>query len=255
MYLRFMITVSVIGTGNVGSHLIKAFLNSTSCKLVQVYSRKKKKIEHLEGSVSVTTELSKLKPSDVTLIAVSDDAIKLVADSIPKSSTLLVHTSGTVGLRALDSHDNIGVFYPLQSISSEKKVNFRKVPFCLETRNDVSLLVLEKLAGAISNNVYFIDSEQRKKIHLAAVFVNNFTNHMVQQAANICEDYNVPFDILKPLLKETFKKLKTQSPLDAQTGPARRKDYKTIKSQLNQLNDQQKEIYKTITDSIIKTYK
>lgn len=115
--------------------------------------------------------------------------------------------------------------------------------------------MLQKLAAAISNSVYKITSEQRKSLHLAAVFVNNFNNHLYQIGNELCEQNNVAFDILKPLIAETAKKINTLSPVDAQTGPARRQDEKTIVNQLKQLkNENHIEIYKTLTASILKTY-
>ncbi|GAB1309325.1 DUF2520 domain-containing protein [Urechidicola sp. KH5] len=255
MYLRSMISVSVIGSGNVASHLISAFLNSTSCKLIEVYSRNIDNITHLEGAVSITNDLKALKPVDVIVIAVSDNAIKDLTQNISLTNTLIVHTSGSVSMKVLKPHKNIGVFYPLQSFNKDKKLNIKKVPFCLETNLETSLVLLEKLGSAISNQIYFIDSEQRKKIHLAAVFANNFTNHMLYHANEICETHNIPFDILKPLIRETIKKIKTGMPLESQTGPAKRGDIETIKNQQKQLIDSQLEIYDTITKSILNTYK
>ena len=138
----------------------------------------------------------------------------------------------------------------MQSFTKDKSVDFNSVPFCLETKNSEDFNLLEALAKSIGEKTYKINSEQRKKLHVAAVFVNNFTNHMYKIANDICEKNNVPFEILYPLIEETAKKIQSISPIDAQTGPAKRNDEQTIKNHLENLNLQQQEIYKLITKSI-----
>ena len=132
-----------------------------------------------------------------------------------------------------------------------KKSILRPIPLCLEAENITDYLVLETVAKSISDAVYSISSEQRKALHVAAVFVNNFTNHLYQIGQEICEEHNVSFDILKPLIAETANKINTLSPIDAQTGPAKRNDITTIKSHLSYLSDEnQKNIYALLTKSI-----
>ena len=138
----------------------------------------------------------------------------------------------------------------LQTFSLEKKVDFNEVPFCLEAENKKDEEQLVELANLISKKIYTINSEQRKALHVAAVFVNNFTNYLYKIGNDICKEHQVPFDILLPLIKETASKIEVLSPEKAQTGPAIRNDKKTIKNHLDLLNKEQQKIYKMITKSI-----
>lgn len=243
-----MISVVIIGSGNVAKHLIKAFLKIENINLKQVYTRNLEDEALLKSSVSTTSDLSLIKEADVTIIAVSDDAIANISYNL--KNALVVHTSGSVEMKALKNQKNKGVFYLLQSFSKEKEINFSNVPICLEAENKSDLAKLEKLASLLQGNIYHLSSLQRKKIHVAAVFVNNFTNHMYTIAYNICEEHNVPFDILEPLIEETSQKIKNLTPKEAQTGPAKRNDIETIKNHLNLLSKSQQELYLKITQSI-----
>jgi predicted short-subunit dehydrogenase-like oxidoreductase (DUF2520 family) len=138
----------------------------------------------------------------------------------------------------------------LQTFSKEKEVDFATVPFCLEAENKEDYLLLETVAKAIGVKTYTINSRQRKALHVAAVFVNNFTNHLYKIGNDICEEHQVPFEILHPLIQETSEKIKTLSPEKAQTGPAVRNDDKTIENHLELLEKKQQLIYKLITQSI-----
>ena len=148
-----------------------------------------------------------------------------------------------------------GVFYPLQTFSKDREVDFENIPLCVEAKNLEDLVLLKKLAKAISKSVYEISSEQRKSLHLAAVFVNNFTNHLYHIGNEICRKNKLPFDILKPLILETASKVNTLPPIEAQTGPAKRNDEETIEKQLDQLqNREQREVYQILTNSIKASY-
>ena len=243
-----MISVAIIGSGNVAKHLIKAFLKIDNINLKQVYTRNLKDEALLKNSVSTTNDLSLIKQADVTIIAVNDDAISHISSKIRNS--LVVHTSGSVEMNALKNPNNKGVFYLLQSFSKEKEINFSTIPICLEAEDNKDLLKLEKLASLLKGDIYYLSSLQRKKIHVAAVFVNNFTNHMYAIAHKICEDHNVPFNILQPLIIETSQKIANLTPKKAQTGPAIRNDEETIKNHLNLLTESQQELYLKITQSI-----
>lgn len=243
-----MISVVILGSGNLAFHLIKNFLNIDGIDLRQVYSRHLKDVEIFKNEVETINNLSCLKEADVTIVAVSDDAIAEVSSSIKNS--LVVHTSGSVEMDALKNLTNKGVFYPLQSFSKEKEVNLVDVPICLEAEQKNDVVILEKLATLLKGKIYHLNSDQRKRIHVAAVFVNNFTNHMYAMAQNICKQYKVPFSILYPLISETSQKIKNLNPIEAQTGPAIRNDELTIKNHLNLLNQHQQELYLKITQSI-----
>ena len=249
-----MIKVIVLGSGNVGFHLTKAFLSSKDVELVQVYSRNLDTVDYLQNKVPITNRLSHLLDADIYIIAISDSAISKFSSTVQTKNKLVVHTSGSVNIDAL-KNTNKGIFYPLQSFSKQRDLSFTSVPICIETNIKEDLILLEKLASSISNEVYIIDSEKRKKIHLAAVFVNNFVNHLYEVGKEICDTNNIPFEILQPLIKETAEKIKTCSPANAQTGPAVRNDQETIQKQLLQLNADNTAVYNTLTQSILKKHR
>jgi predicted short-subunit dehydrogenase-like oxidoreductase (DUF2520 family) len=247
-----MIRVSIIGSGNVAQHLIVAFSKTTDIELVQVFARKDAAVAHLINPDKIYTNFNDIIAADLFIIAITDDAITEVSAAIPFSDELVVHTSGSVSIEAIDNKNRPGVFYPLQTFSKSKEVDFETIPICIETKNEKDFQILEKVAKSISNTVYKINSEQRKALHIAAVFVCNFVNHLYQIGNNICIKNDLPFDILKPLIQETANKILTLSPNQAQTGPAKRKDIQTINAHLSFLSDDnQKEIYKMLTKSII----
>lgn len=227
-----MISILIIGDGNVASHLYKAFSKVDALVVSKINSR----------------NLTDIPNADVTIIAVSDDAIAYVSSKIQNS--FVVHTSGSVAMTSLNNKSRKGVFYMLQTFSKNKAIDFSEVPFCLETENEKDYSLLESLANLIGKKTYPINSQQRKALHIAAVFVNNFTNHMYKTGSDICAENNVPFAILQPLIKETAAKIETLSPTTAQTGPAIRNDQETVNKHLALLNEQQQEIYTTITKSI-----
>lgn len=246
-----MTKVSIIGSGNVARHLIHAFQSNSKIELVQVFARNKKSLTHLLDSNSVTSDYTQLQAADVYIIAVSDDAIAEISSQLPFENQLVVHTSGTVPLTTLESKNRRGVFYPLQTFSKDKAVNFKTIPICLEAENEKDLQTLNQIASTISDAVYQINSEQRKALHVAAVFVNNFVNHLYQMGNEICDNNNVPFEILKPLIQETANKIVSLSPKEAQTGPAKRNDLTTIEAHQQFLTDENlSTIYTLLTQSI-----
>jgi len=249
-----MIKVIILGTGNVGMHLIRVFSEAHDVELVQVYNRTKSGLKSLNNEIDTTTSLKELKEADIYILTITDDAISKFSSQLVIENKLLVHTSGSVTMDTLKSKSNRGVFYPVQTFSKETAIDFKAIPICIEAERNDDLVILEKLASTISNQVYYIDSEQRKQIHLAAVFVNNFVNHLYKIGNDICAAHAIPKSILKPLIRETSRKITHTTPLDAQTGPARRSDLQTIKSHLALVSDTNKEIYKLLTQSIQQTY-
>ena len=247
-----MIRVTVIGSGNVAQHLLKAFVNNPDIELVEVVARTKTELVSFLPAEKIVISCEAMLPTDVVIIAVSDNAIEKVSAQITLKDTLVVHTSGTIPMNILDDKNKKGVFYPLQTFSKFKEVDFREIPIAIEAQNEESVALLGKVGKSISNHVHKIDTSQRKTLHVAAVFVCNFVNHLYQIGNEICDENNLSFDLLKPLIVETAHKIKTLSPSEAQTGPAKRHDTVTINSQLNFLtNETQKEIYKLLTQSII----
>lgn len=249
-----MLRVVIIGSGNVAQHLAKAITKSGHAALVQVYARHPEKLGHLLPDDKAVSEFSAIIDADIYIISVTDDAIAVVSSQLTFEGRLVVHTSGSVALEQLDSKNRRGVFYPLQTFSKSKEVDFKKIPLCLESEHVKDYVVLEALANALSETVYKIDSEQRRALHVAAVFVSNFSNHLYALGSEICKENNIPFSILNPLIAETADKVNTISPIQAQTGPAVRHDKKTIEKHLDFLkNENRKNIYTLLTNSIQNT--
>ncbi|MEM7103799.1 MAG: Rossmann-like and DUF2520 domain-containing protein [Bacteroidota bacterium] len=254
--------IVLIGAGNVGHHLGLA-IHQSDAEVIQVIGRKAKKTSHLAKilNCSYSTNIDEIsQDAEVYLLAVPDDQILKVAESLPLGKTasqIIAHTSGGTALGVLgDLFSNFGVFYPLQTFTIGRKLEFSQIPVCLESNNEETLTKLTSLAEKVSQKVYFLDSEKRAKIHLAAVFANNFTNHMLAKAEQYCSSENLEFEILKPLIKETVAKAMTINPSIAQTGPARRNDSKTIWTHLDLLKDdpQLSKLYWEVTRSIENFY-
>jgi predicted short-subunit dehydrogenase-like oxidoreductase (DUF2520 family) len=250
-----MINVVILGAGNVATHLFKAFDSSNDISVIQVYNRSQKKLAYFEHKTKTTTSISKILDADLYLIAVTDDSINKLSKKLQFHKKLVAHTSGSVAMNQISKHNFPCVFYPLQTFTAGKKIDFKNIPLCIESSRDEDLLILEALAKSISDHVYFINSSQRKALHIAAVFVNNFVNHLYQKGEDICKQNNMSFDILKPLILETANKIIDLPPEKSQTGPAKRNDQKVIEQHLLDLTDtNQQEIYTLLTKSIQKTY-
>lgn len=244
----------IVGTGNVAKHLFDAFLASTEVKVDQVIGRNKNGLEYFEKYTKISTDFKITFPSDILILALSDDAVGEVSTTFKNTDALMVHTSGSVSLEVLSSRRK-GVFYPLQTFTEGQQVDFDTIPICIEAKVQKDLKLLEQLALSLSSQVFEISTEQRKSLHLAAVFVNNFTNHLYQIGKEICEESNVPFHILQPLIQETSNKIAVISPKEAQTGPARRNDIKTLHAQLSLLKkSEHRELYKIMTNTIKAAY-
>jgi predicted short-subunit dehydrogenase-like oxidoreductase (DUF2520 family) len=242
-----MINVILLGFGNVGHHLYKAMEASAGIAIVQIYNRSSIK----DITIPQTQDLSKLAKADVYIIAVPDDSIATVSEELPMRNALVVHTSGGVSLNTLSEKNRRGIFYPLQTFSKNTDVPFNTIPICVEAEQEHDLELLESLGFLLSETVVEISSEERATLHLAAVFVNNFTNHLYQIAADITSEKNINFELLKPLVTETARKIESLPPSEVQTGPAKRKDQKTIEKHLKLLEGTPyRSIYQALTNSI-----
>lgn len=246
-----MKNVIVLGSGNVASHLISFIEASNDLNLVQIYARNSNILDISIDKYLITNDFSEIKEADIYIIAVSDNSIAEVSEKLPFKKRLVVHTSGSAELTTLNSKNRRGVLYPLQTFSKNKKVDFSEIPFCLETEFEYDYQNLENFAQKFSAKVYQISSEQRKYIHITAVFVSNFTNHMFTIGNEICKENEIPFEIFKPLIQETVNKIADLEPVLAQTGPAVRDDTNTIKKHLDLIsNEKIKSLYLNITESI-----
>jgi predicted short-subunit dehydrogenase-like oxidoreductase (DUF2520 family) len=248
-----MLEICIIGTGRVGSQLVRVLSHTNSVKITQIYNRTKTKLKAFESIAPTTSEISDLKSADLALIAVKDDAIAPLISSIASIFPTIAHTSGSLGLQK--HGQNNAVFYPLQSFS-QKEIDFNQVPLCIEADNRETFDTIENLAKKISTQVYSVTTEQRKYLHLAAVFANNFTNQMYAMAQKICQANNLDFEILHPLIQETVTKIKTTPAIEAQTGPALRQDTQTMQRHLKLLSTpEEKEIYSLLSRAIQNTHK
>lgn len=251
-----MISVVILGAGNVATHFFKALNNIENISVIQWYNRNLKSISAYKNNVDITDDLSKLKDADLYILAVSDDAISNLSTQLPFENKLVVHTSGSVSVYDIDKKHKRGVLYPLQTFSKGAKLNFANVPICIETIDKKSYPLLKEFALGLGSPAKRINSDQRRVLHLAAVFVNNFTNQLYRIGHEITESEAAEFDILKPLILETAKKIEDISPYKAQTGPAIRNDKKTLKKHLKILEDNKnhQDIYKLLTSSIQQTH-
>lgn len=250
-----MISVVLLGAGNVASHLYKGFSASENINVSQWYNRSYETIKSFKNETEIIDDLSQLKEADIYILAISDDAISNLSEALPFENRFIVHTSGTVSMYDLEKKNKRGVFYPLQSFSKDADIDFLKVPFCIETEDKSKMQLLKDLANSLGSQFFKVTTEQRKTLHVAAVFINNFTNQMYRIAHEISDKENIEFDLLKPLIMETANKVQEMSPYLAQTGPAKRNDKKTLKKHLKLIdNEEHQEIYKLMTKSIQKTH-
>lgn len=250
-----MIRIVLIGAGNVATHLGTA-LKIAGNEIIQVYSRTEKSASDLAKKLAskFTANLSEISPNaDLYIISVSDDIVGLLLSQLNIGNKLIVHTSGFLSMDILDHFsENVGVLYPLQTFSKSQEVDMKKVPVCIEANTLENLNRIKSIAEQISYDVREVSSEQRMKIHIAAVFACNFPNFMYTIANNLLSDARLDFDILKPLILETARKVQDINPVDAQTGPAKRGDQKVITSHMELLKDYPayRELYQIITDQI-----
>ncbi len=248
--------ISLIGAGNVATHLAKTFVDAGK-EITQVFSRDFHRARELAikcEAVPVDIISGISQEADLIVISVSDDALVEVVGQLKVGNTLVVHTSGSVSMDVLKPlGENIGVFYPLQTFSKERDIRFNEVPLCLEAGSMGNLELLKTLAISITEKNYFIDSEQRKKLHLAAVFACNYPNYLYSIAEKLLEENGLSFEMMKPLIVETAEKAKAISPSKAQTGPAFRKDKKIIDKHIRMLSDNNdfREVYELLSKKIM----
>jgi predicted short-subunit dehydrogenase-like oxidoreductase (DUF2520 family) len=252
--------IVIIGAGNVATQLGIA-LHKEGYLISQVYSRTNKSATALAKKINAEaiSDLKKLNTTaTIYIIAVKDDAISKIAKQLKLKDKIIVHTSGSIPLEVLKNcSKNYGVFYPLQTFSKDKKVDFKNIPICIEANNKATLNTLTYFAKSISNNVQKANSEQRKVLHVAAVFACNFSNHLYSIANDILTQNKLSFDLLKPLIEETTDKIKNNLPAKMQTGPAIRGDKKTMNAHLKLLKRDKEltTIYTLLSKSIIDSTK
>jgi predicted short-subunit dehydrogenase-like oxidoreductase (DUF2520 family) len=246
-----MISVVIVGTGNVAQNLFQAFDKEADIEIKQVLGRNENHKAFAKYKISINTNFNQIPSADIYILAVSDDSIGLVAEKFKDFKGLIVHTSGATSLAVLNECKRAGIFYPLQTFTTGKIISFDEIPICIEAKYEKDLELLRNLGKTLSNTVIEVNSEQRKILHVAAVFVNNFTNYMYTIGADICAENNVNFKLLLPLIKETAAKLDDLTPYQSQTGPAKRGDQKTLHQHLQLIkNTHQRELYTLLSNTI-----
>lgn len=252
--------IVLIGSGNVATQLGIQF-QKAGHRILQVFSKTNENAEDLASRLNAkyTNKLSEITlDADIYILAVRDYAIDDVILSLRLKDKIVVHTSGAVPLTGMEHiSKNCGVFYPFQTFTKESSVDFSTVPIFIEAENSAVEKTLLNLALSITKITKVVTSEQRQTLHLAAVYVNNFTNHLFHIAQVILQKDILPFELLFPLIKETVTKAGKLNPYDIQTGPARRDDWKTIDEHLHLLEeyDAFREVYLVLTESIMSTYR
>ncbi len=252
--------VVIVGSGNVAEQLAVTVAAAEELQLVQLVARNENRGRAVAALADTVWcgEFDRIAAADLYLIAVSDRAVEEVAGtlSIPHDA-IVAHTAGSVTLDALKVHPRRAVFYPFQSFSAGRRVDFREVPLFLEAADAVTLNEVERVARLLSNRVYRADARQRAYIHLAGVFGCNFTNAMYALAERFAAEAAMPYDILRPLIAETAAKaIAAPHPAEVQTGPARRGDHATQQRHLQLIDDESlKTLYKTISQTIWETSK
>lgn len=256
------LAISFIGSGNLAWHLAPA-LDNVGFVIREVYSRNPRRAKELTGRLyqaEIHTSLDfSNSQSQVFIIAVSDDAIKsIVQDIVLPDDAILLHTSGSQPLSVLGyaATPHIGVFYPLQTFSKSKKVDFKSIPIFIESETPEAEKVCLQLAKKISSDVRTIGSRERKALHVAAVFASNFANHMLTISKDLLTENKLDFDLLKPLIAETLNKGLSIGPDNAQTGPAKRGDYEILDHHVEFLQHDESlaAIYRMISQHIIDRY-
>ena len=236
-----MSKVAIIGFGNVGYHLA---VNISEKHEVVIFGR--------TPDDELIIDVDQLDPSqfDYIIIAVPDSAVKSVSDSIEASDSIVLHTSGSRPLADLSKHERKGVMYPLQTFSREKKIDFSHFPIFIEADDDIDKQLFS-FVRSFSSDVRFMGSANRKKLHLAAVFACNFTNHMYHISDVLLSEMELSFSDMKHLAQETLTNALELSPKKAQTGPAKRNDQATLSEHLEMINNKSwQDIYRIISQYI-----
>lgn len=235
--------ITLIGAGNAGFHLAKR-LKEKGFQLEQIFSRDLSKAQTLASEVGARAvdQLSAIVPHEgLYLLAVRDDAIASVAYDLSEAGVqkgLFVHTSGATPASILQPYfERFGIFYPLQTFSIQRAINFSEIPICIHANEIADVNLLQNLAQQLGSQAVHIQEEQRIALHVAAVFVNNFSNYLFQAGQRILEKEQLDFKLLLPLIRETAEKVRHLSPSDAQTGPAIRGDAYTIARHLDYLEN------------------
>lgn len=248
--------IVLIGAGNVAHHLAPALLKA-GLNLCQIYSRSIESARELgmKTGITYTSDIFGIYPDgDIYIFCISDDALLPLFKTIRiNKEAIVLHTSGSLPMQIFKPHaEKYGVLYPLQTFTKKRELDFKEIPLCIEASDQSVLNMIREIAEHLSGRVEEISSEKRKCLHLAAVFANNFVNHLYGLSGKILEKEDLDFSLLRPLIFETAHKVMLMSPENAQTGPARRGDESILNMHKAMLKDNRKllNLYNQISDSI-----
>lgn len=247
--------VVIIGAGNLATHLSFA-LKGAGHQILQIFSRSAMSASELADKINVPYTIDPAQinqQADIYLYAVSDDSLPSLLSLDIAPDAIHMHTAGSVSMDVFNNKKKyFGVFYPLQTFSKNKMVDFKKIPVFIEGSDKSVEAVLELLANQMAEKSYKADSAQRLKLHIAAVFACNFVNHLYCISSDLVQTAGFSFDVLKPLIIETADKINYLSPADAQTGPARRNDKVVINKHLELLDESDglESLYQILTKMI-----
>ena len=251
--------ITLVGAGNVAWHLGHRLVD-TGSRIMKIISRKSRRADELSHELNcpVSQEFRvRNTDSDFLIVAVDDTYLKEILENLSTTGTIILHTSGSLGMDVFGpATDRYGVIYPLQTLTAGVPVDFSSIPLCIEGSDSTTLAEIGNLASQLSSVVNYIDSYQRRILHLAGVISNNFTNHLITLAIEVMEKNHLDRELLMPLLEETISKLRKTDPYNAQTGPARRHNTEIINQHLELLSSEPrlKKLYSIISDSIIAYY-
>ncbi len=251
--------ITLVGAGNAAWH-IGHRLDELGYRVVKIISRKSQRADKLAIKLNSRVENDftvSNADSAFVIVAIDDTYLNKVVRKINSENTILLHTSGSIGLEVFPKHVHAyGVLYPFQTLTADVVVDFKEIPLCIEGSDEETLDKIARLARNMSSTVRRMDSQQRRVLHIAGVIGNNFTNHLMALAIDMLEKNKMDKNLLTPLLDETLMKLKKTSPYEAQTGPARRNNKEVIEKHIKLLEDEPslKKLYSIISDSIIAYY-
>lgn len=248
--------IVLIGAGNLATHLGKA-LHAAGHDMVQVFSRTMQSAENLASLLDAEplTDMAQVRDdADVYIFSVKDSALEqLISQLCGGEKKVFLHTAGSMPMSVFRGKAlHYGVLYPMQTFSKQREVDFSIIPCFIEANDEFALKQIEGLAGQISHRVYQLSSEDRKYLHLSAVFACNFANHCYAASQELLQQHGVPFDVMLPLIDETAAKVHGMTPKEAQTGPAVRYDENVIGKQIQLLENQPyfQKIYDCMSKSI-----
>mgnify|MGYP000540923760 FL=1 len=248
--------IVLIGAGNLATHLGKA-LHAAGHDMVQVFSRTMQSAETLASLLDAEplTDMAQVRDdADVYIFSVKDSALEqLISQLCGGEKKVFLHTAGSMPMSVFRGKAlHYGVLYPMQTFSKQREVDFCIIPCFIEANDEFALKQIEGLAGQISHRVYQLSSEDRKYLHLSAVFACNFANHCYAASQELLQQHGIPFDVMLPLIDETAAKVHGMTPKEAQTGPAVRYDENVIGKQIQLLENQPyfQKIYDCMSKSI-----